>query len=106
MAFPNNTNYTPRNRPTAGDLMVFRELTPTIVNLAPAWFRRRLMKVIPIKPLREMKAIVDALYNKCAFIYFEKKRIIEENNEVDDDSRGKEKDIMSILREFCALECL
>lgn len=79
--------------------MVFRELTPTFINIAPLWFRRWLMDYIPFKALKEMKAIVDTLYDKCASIYAEKRRVVEEEMGASVDSSEKANDIMSVLRE-------
>lgn len=86
-------------RPTAGDLMVFRELLPIIINLVPIWSRRRLMDIMPFKALKEMKVIVDTLYDKCASIYTEKRRALDEEKEANINGFGKAKDIMSVLRE-------
>ena len=80
--------------------MVIRELIPDIVKLAPLWFRRKLMDVVPIKALREIKEIMDTLYNKCARIYAERKKTLMKSDEENTTSGvSQEKDIMTVLRE-------
>ena len=69
------------------------------MKLGPAWFRRFLLDLIPLKPIRRIKDICDTMHRRSKEIYDEKKAAIEEGDQDGVHAVGEGRDMLSILRE-------
>ncbi|KAH9944845.1 cytochrome P450 monooxygenase [Amylocystis lapponica] len=75
----------------------FRLMTPYVVKLGSAAFRRRVLDVIPHKPLQKLKDIVDTMGHGAAEVFHVKKQAMEAGDDAVLQQVGEGKDIMSIL---------
>ena len=70
-------------------------------SIRPAWFRRFLLDLVPIKSIQRMKAICDVINERSLAIYNEKKAAIERGDQELLLAMGEGKDMLSILRASC-----
>jgi hypothetical protein len=79
-------------------MIFFRNyLLPTLVKLGPPKFRRFLVNLVPFKNVRELRDIIDVMYNTSVEILEAKKRALMEGDEAVARQIGRGKDIISIL---------
>ncbi|KAI0648490.1 cytochrome P450 [Trametes meyenii] len=76
---------------------VARQLLPRVVNLGPAWLRRRIVELLPYEPAQRMRKISDALHGQSLEIINAKKAALEHGDEALKHQVGEGKDIMSVL---------
>ena len=82
------------------DMGVLRLFASTAESFGSAAFRRRIVELIPYKPLQRLKRIADTLASRATKILAEKKQELQRKSDAAVPSEGKGKDIMSILRAF------
>ncbi|KAI0355254.1 cytochrome P450 [Trametes cingulata] len=83
--------------PAAGEIQLLRRLVPYLCDIGTPWLRRKVVELIPHRGLQRMRNIVDVLHRHAVAIYEEKKRALEEGDEVLSQKIGEGKDLMSIL---------
>ena len=66
-------------------------------SIRPAWFRRFLLDLVPIKSIQRMKTICDVINERSLAIYNEKKAAIERGDQELLLAMGEGKDMLSIL---------
>ncbi|RDX47197.1 cytochrome P450 [Lentinus brumalis] len=72
-------------------MVAMRQASPLLTRLGPTWFRRWLVERIPFKQVRDLKHVVDVLYDTSARIIEDKKAALEKGE------IAVGKDIISIL---------
>ena len=72
-------------------------ITPYVSYLGPAWFRRLLVDLAPLKTIQRLKFIVDTMHKKSLEIYHAKKAAIGNGDTDLLNAVGEGKDIMSVL---------
>ncbi|KAF8966257.1 cytochrome P450 [Flammula alnicola] len=72
-------------------------LLPPLSRIGPRKFRRFVVDILPWKNVRELRDIVDILYNTSVEIFESKKKALAEGDEALANQVGQGKDIMSIL---------
>ena len=83
--------------PTAAELGLPRAAFHHMVKLGPAWFRRLLVEYLPLKPVQQMKYVVDTMHQTSVDIFEQKKAALRLGEESVVKQVGMGKDIMSIL---------
>ena len=73
-------------------------MIPFLDYFGPAWFRRRVLDILPIKSLQRIKNVCDTLYEKAQDILAEKKAAIARGDQEFLDTIGEGRDMMSLLR--------
>lgn len=87
-----------RLSPTMVDLAVLRRFIPQLWILGPAWFRRRLVSLLPkTSTIRKVAAIVDTINSRSRETYEAKKAALSKGDADALTQFGEGKDIMSIL---------
>jgi len=84
-------------RPNLQKLNILRRCIPYVYKIGPAWFRRLVMHYFPVKQVRVIKSIVDAMSESSTSIYRAKKAALEKGDEAVVRQVGEGKDIMSVL---------
>ena len=92
-------SWIPRS-PAVSGIAIFRILAAPFVNLGPAWFRRAIVDMIPVKQVQRLKNVVDVMHKRSVEIVTEKKAALQRGDEVLTQQVGEGKDVMSILRTF------
>ena len=69
--------------------------------LGPAWFRRCLLDLVPIKSIQRMKAICDVINERSLAIYNEKKAAIERGDQELLLAMGEGKDMLIARSRRC-----
>ncbi|KAI0668338.1 cytochrome P450 [Trametes maxima] len=77
--------------------LLTRLMLPTLVKLGAAWFRRRVVEVLPHGPTQRMKGVSDALEARSLQIVNDKKAALQGGDEALKQHVGEGKDIMSVL---------
>ncbi|KAH9941567.1 cytochrome P450 [Epithele typhae] len=72
-------------------MVAVRQLSPILTRLGPAWFRRLLVKCVPVGQVQQLRNVVDTLYQTSVDIIAQKRALLESGKI----SVGK--DIMSVL---------
>ncbi|EGO03012.1 hypothetical protein SERLA73DRAFT_176502 [Serpula lacrymans var. lacrymans S7.3] len=83
--------------PTLFKLTIWRQFLPLAVKLSSASFRKRLTDIIPWKPLRELRDIVDIMAQTSTTVFEAKKVALQEGDEAVMRQVGQGRDIISIL---------
>ncbi|KAI0355165.1 cytochrome P450 [Trametes cingulata] len=83
--------------PVLQQLELPRMLLPKLVKIGPAWFRRKVVELIPYAPLQRILQISNALHSRSLQIYNEKKEALAKGDEALKQQVGEGKDIMSVL---------
>ena len=91
-------------RVTASRFVVLGFLSPWFEYLGPLWFRRRLVKVLPIPGLRALVSLLDRLWAKSTQIVKDKKNGLECGN-ISDEHVRQGKDLLSVLRKLPSSHC-
>lgn len=65
--------------------------------VGPAWFRRRLVEMVPIAVVQKLKAIIDTMDRKSEEIFLAKKFSIQQGGDSVLRQVGKGKDLMTVL---------
>ena len=81
-----------------------RFVLPFIDYLGPAWFRRWLVNLTPLKGIQKVKHIVDTMYDRSKEIYEAKRALIESGDDAMLHQVGEGRDVMIILR-ACLRSC-
>lgn len=85
--------------PVIQQLEVFGPLLPILLKMGPAWFRRRMVDLVPFAPARRtMAQISDIMHERSTQIYEEKKAALEDGDEALEQQVSEGKDIISVLR--------
>lgn len=79
--------------------VITRLLLPYVTKIGSASFRRRIVEMIPMTTVQELRRISDTLHERSVRIYKEKKEALEKGDEALKHQIGEGRDIMSILRE-------
>ncbi|KAF8656004.1 hypothetical protein AX16_002824 [Volvariella volvacea WC 439] len=93
---PYNNPYTSAVKeliPTLFSLSLVRQFAPFLVRLGPAWFRRKLVELVPHKAVQRVKEMSDVMHLKAVEILEERREQIRQNAEGNEDAR----DIISVL---------
>lgn len=90
-------------RPKGFGLLLLRRSLPYIVKIGPAWFRRKLIDISPIKALRDVRNIIDVMDKTSKDIYDKKKQALAQGDGAVLNQVGRGKDIMSLLCSLCLL---
>ena len=90
--------------PIGFSLNVVRQTLPYVVKLGPAWFRRKLLGVVPSKLLHTARDIIDIMDATSREIYEKKKVALAQGDEAVVNQIGRGKDIMSLLRSLSAFK--
>ena len=72
---------------------------PYVTKIGSASFRRRIVEMLPMDSVRDLRRISDTLHERSVSIYREKKEALEKGDEALKHQIGEGRDIMSILRE-------
>lgn len=72
---------------------------PYVKYLGPAWFRRKLLDMVPLMKIQRMKNIADVMHKRSVEIYRERKAAAARGDNSMLDRVGAGKDIMSIMCE-------
>ncbi|KAL1947205.1 hypothetical protein VTO73DRAFT_14166 [Trametes versicolor] len=83
--------------PVIQQLEVFGPLLPLLLKMGPAWFRRKLVDLVPFAPARRMAQISDVMHERSTQIYEEKKAALEAGDEALKEQVSEGKDIISVL---------
>ncbi|TBU59775.1 cytochrome P450 [Dichomitus squalens] len=83
--------------PAFTDYPWIRFVTPYLSYFGPAWFRRFLLDLVPIKGIQRLKQIVDTIQRRSEEIYRAKKAAIEKGDIDLLNAVGEGKDVMSVL---------
>ncbi|EIW60950.1 cytochrome P450 [Trametes versicolor FP-101664 SS1] len=83
--------------PVIQQLEVFGPLLPLLLKMGPAWFRRKLVDLVPFAPARRMAQISDVMHARSTQIYEEKKAALEAGDEALKEQVSEGKDIISVL---------
>ncbi|KAI0737451.1 cytochrome P450 [Daedaleopsis nitida] len=78
-------------------LDIVRNIVRPVMFLGPAWLRRMVVEMTPMKRVQRLKRISDTMYSKSIEVVKEKKSAIEKVDDAADWPEGDGKDIMSIL---------
>lgn len=76
---------------------MFRPLLPYIFHMGPAWFRRRLVEVVPIEKIQRLKKIADTIDEHSSAIFWKANKMRDEVGSRSETSEQERKDILSIL---------
>ncbi|CCL98712.1 uncharacterized protein FIBRA_00716 [Fibroporia radiculosa] len=79
------------------DVFILRPLLPYVSRLGPAWFRRRMVEIIPYQPVRKLKSLVDKMADRSTKIYQEKRAALRDGDGGTSTQSGEATDIMTIL---------
>ncbi|KAI0651713.1 cytochrome P450 [Trametes meyenii] len=83
--------------PTFLEVEWVREFLAYAHYLGPAWFRRKLLDLVPHKNIQRLKNISDVMYSRSVELFEEKKRALENGDEAMLHRIGEGKDVMSVL---------
>lgn len=78
------------------------QMLPYVSELGPAWFRRRMLEIVPSRQLQKLKRIVDTIAQRSSEIFHARRSALQQSDESLFQQVGQGKDIMSILS-TCAL---
>lgn len=81
---------------TSPGMLLIRQAGPYVGHLGPAWLRRWIIEKLPLRDMRRLIQVTDALHERSLDIFQAKKAAVE----VGDDTDAK--DIMGILRTCCS----
>lgn len=87
-------------RPKLFDFSEFQVLTKYIKKMGPAWFRSKLVDILPIQEFRDMKRIVTKMHTESVNILDRKRAALNSGDDALTKAVGEGKDIMSILCKF------
>ena len=73
---------------------------PYIEYMGPAWFRKRLLDLLPDPKVQRVKRLTYMVYNRSKEIFEAKKAAIKRGDQEMLHTVGEGKDVMSILRRF------
>ena len=76
-----------------------RILLPYVSNVGTAAFRRRVVEMLPMDSVRDLRRISDTLHERSVSIYREKKEALEKGDEAVTHQISEGRDILSILSE-------
>lgn len=77
---------------TSPGMLLMRQAVPYLGHLGPAWLRRWIVEKLPLRKMRRLVQITDALHGRSLDIFRAKKAMVEAGDNID------AKDIMGILR--------
>ncbi|PCH43494.1 cytochrome P450 [Wolfiporia cocos MD-104 SS10] len=83
--------------PLMQEFFILRPLLPYITALGPAWFRRKLVEMIPIPTVQRLKDVTDVLERKSIEIYQSKLHALAQGDDAMLQQIGEGKDIISVL---------
>ena len=83
--------------PTVAEMSFLTLALPFVNKIGTPMFRRRVLELIPYKPLQKVKDIVDTMADKATAIFHSKLVAMNAGDEVVLKQIGEGKDIMSIL---------
>ncbi|KZT70661.1 cytochrome P450 [Daedalea quercina L-15889] len=83
--------------PAVSELGVLRQLTPWLVKLGPACFRRRVVEVLPSKNVKQVVEIVDTMEKTSQEIVETRKALLEKGDQALAGLDGAGKDVMTCL---------
>ena len=73
---------------------------PYVEYMGPAWFRKRLLDLLPDPKVQRVKRLTSMVYNRSKEIFEAKKAAIKRGDQEMLHTVGEGKDVMSILRRF------
>ncbi|EIN05330.1 cytochrome P450 [Punctularia strigosozonata HHB-11173 SS5] len=83
--------------PTVFKLQIVRQFLPLLTKLGPAWFRRFLIDISPVPPLKEAKRIADTLNEEAMKVYAQKRKALEIGDQAVIEEIGGGTDIFGAL---------
>ena len=81
-------------------LTIVRLLLPYLAHIGPAWFRRRVVELIPNPHVQRIREVSDIMNTRAWEIFNEKKRGLHSSDAALLEQVGEGKDVMSLLREL------
>lgn len=90
-------------RPTVAEVSFITPFLHILLKLGPAWFRRLLVRLVPLQAVQRFREVVDVMDTTANRIFREKKESV--SKMLSDGKAGKAeleelKDVMSLTREF------
>ncbi|KAI0955823.1 hypothetical protein AcV7_006386 [Taiwanofungus camphoratus] len=83
--------------PTMHSVVRLHQMLPYVSELGPAWFRRRMLEIVPSRQLQKLKRIVDTIAQRSSEIFSARRSALQRGDESLFQQVGQGKDIMSIL---------
>lgn len=83
--------------------MYFQRLVPFFTAIGTPAFRAWVVDLLPLKSIRMMKYIADAIHSQATIVFEDKKAALNAGDEALTKRIGEGKDLMSIL---CELRCI
>lgn len=78
-------------------LSILRQFVPFLSKIGPAWFRRLVVCITPIKRVQRLREICDVMYKTATTVFNEKKTRLALGDEAVELQVGEGRDVMSIL---------